>query len=129
MGKNILTAIALIICSVAVSFSQNKPGAHLKFDDTKKNGGFLKEGTPLVLEYKFTNTGTEPIIITDAKAACTCTTIDFPKQPIKPGEKGVIKVTFDTKGKMDRQDRTVELFSNAAGAPHQLRFKCVVLKK
>jgi hypothetical protein len=121
--KKIITLTLLVFLS-AIVFAQNG----LKFEKTKENAGMVREGEKLVFEYPFENTGTQPVIISEAKVQCTCTTVEFPKQPVKPGEKGVIKVTFDTTNKMDRQDRTVQLVTNAQTAPYELRFKCVVLK-
>lgn len=120
--KKLFSIISLLLIASA-AFSQG-----LKFDDVKYNFGFVHEGEKLVHQYTFENTGTQPVIISEAKVQCSCTQVEFPKQPIKPGEKGVIKVTFDTTNKMDRQDRTVLLTTNAQAQPYELRFKCVVLK-
>lgn len=114
--------IMLIACA---AFAQD---AGLKFKKTKQNAGMVREGEKVVFEYPFENKGTKPVTISEAKAECSCTTVDFPMQPIKPGEKGIIKVTFDTKNKMDRQDRIVQLVTDAQPKPYELRFKCVVLK-
>ncbi|MEK6616011.1 MAG: DUF1573 domain-containing protein, partial [Bacteroidota bacterium] len=57
-----------------------------------------------------------------------CTVADFPHYPIKPGESGIILITFNTKEKFDRQDRTVDVISNAVNSPTKLRFKGVILE-
>jgi hypothetical protein len=49
--------------------------------------------------YKFTNTGTEPLVILDAKASCGCTVPEKPQAPIAPGKSSEIKVVFDSSGK------------------------------
>jgi hypothetical protein len=103
--------------------------AKLKFADAKKNFGFVKKGEKVVLQYDFVNEGNQPLVISDAKAECSCTTAQWPKQPIAPGQKGVIEVTFDTAPTYDRQDRIVEVYSNASSSPHKVRFKGVVLVK
>lgn len=121
--KKILTTILCI--AAASTFAQAK----IKFDDAKKNFGFVKKGEKVVLAYDFTNTGNQPLIISEAKAECSCTTIKWPKDPIAPGQKGVVEVTFDTAPARDRQDRTVEVFSNASSSPDKIRFKGVVLLK
>lgn len=113
----------MVMLFVAGAFAQG-----LKFEKTKQNAGMVREGEKLVFEYPYENTGTQPVTISEAKFECTCTSVDYPKEPIKPGEKGVIKVTFDTTNKMDRQDRIVQLFTSAQAQPYELRFKCVVLK-
>ena len=109
------------------SFRVSNP-ALMKFDEVKYNFGFIHQGDVVSHEFTFTNTGDEPLVITDAEVACKCTTVDFPKQPVAKGQKGIIKVTFDSKSAMDRQERTVLVKSNASNAPVTLTFKCVVLK-
>jgi len=110
------------------SFSQNgKP--HISFKDTKYNFGFVKQGQVVKIEYDFTNTGKEPLIISDIEVTCGCTVAEFPRYPIHSGESGIILITFNTKEKEDRQDRTVNVISNASNSPAKLRFKGVVQKK
>jgi hypothetical protein len=109
------------------SFRVSNP-AVMKFDEVKYNFNFIHQGDVVSHEFTFTNTGDEPLIITDAEVACKCTTVDYPKQPILKGQKGIIKVTYDSKSAMDRQERTVIVKSNASNAPVTLTFKCVVLK-
>ena len=48
-------------------------------------------------EFKFTNTGDAPLIISNSKGSCGCTVPVWPKEPIVPGESHVIKVKYDTK--------------------------------
>lgn len=103
--------------------------ANLKFTDTKKNFGFVKKGEAVRIEFPFTNSGNEPLIITDFKVECSCTTVEFPKQPIAPNKQGVIIVIFNTQTVYDRQDRIVEILSNAKNNIQKIRFKGVVLKQ
>ncbi|HEX7414397.1 MAG TPA: DUF1573 domain-containing protein [Bacteroidia bacterium] len=102
--------------------------AQLKFEDAKQNFGFVKKGAQVKLIYAFTNAGNEPLLITDAKAECSCTKVNFPKEPILAGKQGVIEVLFDTSPTYDRQDRTVAIISNDPKSPYKIRFKGVVLK-
>lgn len=48
-------------------------------------------------EFTFKNTGTEPLVITNAKGSCGCTVPEWPKEPIRPGTTGIIKIKYDTK--------------------------------
>ena len=109
-------------------FSQVK-GPAFQLEDKEKNLGFVMEVEIVEIEYVFENTGYQPIIIQEIKVTCGCTAGEYPKEPVLPGKKGVIKISFDTKGKLDRQDRTVGVISNVPGPPEELRFKGVVLKK
>ncbi|MDP2385515.1 MAG: DUF1573 domain-containing protein [Bacteroidota bacterium] len=107
----------------------SKAQAVIKFLDAKKNFGFVKQGKLVEITFEFTNTGNQPLIITDYKVECTCTSVGFPKSPVLPQQKGSLTVTFDTKTVYDRQDRVVEVISNAKNSPERIRFKGVVLKK
>jgi hypothetical protein len=111
----------------AFAFRVSSP-AVMSFDSVKHNFGMIHQGEIVSHEFTFTNTGDEPLIITDAEVTCKCTTVDFPKQPVAKGEKGIVKVTFDSKSAMDRQERTVLVKSNASNAPVVLTFKAIVLK-
>ncbi|CAN5855852.1 hypothetical protein BH11BAC7_BH11BAC7_13910 [soil metagenome] len=122
--KHILFLFLLV---TAFSFRVSSPAA-MTFDSVKHNFGMIHQGDIVVHEFTFTNTGDEPLIITDAEVTCHCTTVDFPKQPLAKGQKGIIKVTYDSKSAMDRQERTVIVKSNASNAPVTLTFKAVVLK-
>ena len=118
-------AFCLLLFFTGLSlFSQSQ----LKFKDTKKNFGFVKKGEVVTMVYEFTNVGNQPLIVTEAKVECSCTTVDYPSQPILPNETGKITVKFDTKSVYDRQDRTVEIKSNAKNSSQNIRFKGVVLK-
>ena len=102
--------------------------AYIKFKDTKYNFGFVKQGKIVKTEYFFENTGKAPLLISNIEISCGCTVADYPHYPIKPGESGMVLITFNTKEKYDRQDRTVSVISNATNSPTKLRFKGVVLE-
>jgi hypothetical protein len=125
-NKKIAASFLLAMTLLTSSFCFAQP--QLKFTDAKKNFGFVKKGEQVKLQYQFTNEGNQPLIITDAKAECSCTKVNFPKEPIQPNKSGTIEVLFDTSPTYDRQDRTVEVISNDTKSPHKIRFKGVVLK-
>jgi hypothetical protein len=88
---------------------ENKNGPIMTMDVLEYNFGTIKQGDIVTREYKFKNTGKEPLIINNAVGSCGCTVPDYPKEPIKPNGTGVIKVTFNSAGKMGQQDKTVTL--------------------
>lgn len=120
----LLLLISIIYTNV---FSQEK--ANFKFEKEVIKLGKVKEGEVLNFEYPFINSGNEPLLINDIKVACTCTKFEYPKNPIAPGEKATIKVSFDTKNKIGYQDRTLEIYSNSPKSPKILRFKVDVDNK
>jgi hypothetical protein len=113
-----------LLCSLT-GFSQAK----MEIADAKKSFGFVKKGELVKVEYDISNKGNQPLLITDVEISCSCTTVDYPKQPIAPGQSVKVTVNFDTKTVYDRQDRTVNLISNDPKSPHKLRYKGVVLTK
>ena len=108
-------------------FAQSKDSAFIKVKNPKYNFGFVKQGKIVKIEYFFENTGKVPLIISTITVTCGCTIADFPHYPIKQGASGTILLTFNTKEKYDRQDRTVDVISNASNSPTKLRFKGVVM--
>lgn len=64
---------------------------------TEWNYGKIEKASTGVRFFKFTNTGTSPLVISKAKGSCGCTVPSYPKEPIMSGEAGYIKVKYDTK--------------------------------
>ena len=89
--------------------------AEIKFDTLRHNFGKFSKNDPIVkCSFKFTNTGTAPLVIHQAFASCGCTVPTFTKEPIKPGEQGVIDVTYNGTDKFPGHfQKTVTVRSNA----------------
>jgi hypothetical protein len=75
------------------------PLTKLTFDESSFDFGTVKDGEKVTHEYKFTNSGSEPLVISNATGSCGCTVPVWPKEAIAPGKTGVIKVAFDSAGK------------------------------
>jgi len=88
----------------------------MKFEKETHDFGKIRVGDIISYDFKFTNAGQSPLIITDGYASCGCTKPTWPKTPIKPGERGVIHVTFDSKGKMGLQDKLITITANTTPA-------------
>jgi hypothetical protein len=106
----------------------NPNQASFKFNEEEYSFGTIKQGESVTHEFKFTNNGSEPLIISKAEGSCGCTVPTYPQQPILKGQSGVIKVTFNSTGKMGIQDKTVTLTSNAIQNPFILHIKGTVEK-
>lgn len=87
------------------------------------------EGIVLEHEYTFINSGNAPLIFSGYSVQCSCTKVVLPKEPVAPGQKGKIKVTFDTAGRTFYQDRTIILNTNTKKKEEKLRFKVYVEPK
>ena len=85
----------LLICGMTSAMAQE-----IKFDKLTHNFGTFSEKDPVVTcVFTFTNVGDAPLVINQAVASCGCTVPEYTKTPIKPGEKGEIKVTYNGTGK------------------------------
>ena len=82
------------------------------FETIEHDFGTITQGDKVSYDFKFKNTGESDLIITDAKGSCGCTVPEYPKTPIKPGEDGTIKVSFDSTGKIGLNSKSVTLTCN-----------------
>lgn len=81
---------------------------HLTFTDTLHNFGRMKEGEKVTYDFNYKNTGSKEILIFSAQASCGCTIPEYNSTtPIKPGEEGSIKVTFNSDGKKGHNHKTI----------------------
>jgi hypothetical protein len=81
--------------------------------DSVYNFGKVTDGEKVTYNYRFTNSGTKPLIISSAMASCGCTVPEKPEEPIKPGETGSIKVVFNSSGRVGPAHKTITVVSNA----------------
>ena len=101
----------------------------MKFEKETHDFGKINRGDKVTYDFKFTNTGKSPLIITDAVATCGCTTPVYPKAPVKPGESGAINVTFDSSTKMGLQDKMITVTANTNPAQNMVHLIGEVLVK
>ena len=100
-----------------------------KFDETSYDWGTIAEGEKMTHIFKFKNTGTNDMIISDAHGSCGCTVPEWPKEPIKPGKSSQIKVIFDSKGKAGDQSKSVTITANTEPTNMVLMIKGKVTPK
>jgi hypothetical protein len=117
----------LFISIITLSFAQST--AKIIFEEETFDFGELPEGPKVETEFNFTNTGTEPLIISNAKGSCGCTVPSWPKTPIAPGETGVIKVVYNTARRPCKFTKTITLTSNAATPTKVIKIRGSVVKE
>jgi hypothetical protein len=132
--KSLILSFTFLLFTCAVLFAQetkrldnignenpNQPA--FKFEEEEYNFKSINQGESVSHEFSFTNTGKEPLVISNAQGSCGCTVPVWPKEPIAPGASAVIKVTFNSAGKQGLQDKTITLTSNAKQNPMVLHIK------
>lgn len=88
------------------------PKTGIQFPVVAHDFGKVKQNTENNYVFKFTNTGKEPLLISDAKGSCGCTVPEYPKEPIAPGKTGEIKVVYKPGGQQGNQNKTVTVTAN-----------------
>lgn len=97
----------------------------ITFETDLHDYGTIKQGADGGCEFKFTNTGKEPLIISNAVGSCGCTVPTYPKEPILKGQSAVIKVHYDTK-RVGGFTKNVTITSNAKTTTKVLTIKGTV---
>jgi len=124
-------AIAFVAPAFGQAASASKTaGPVITFEKNTHDFGDMFQGDQVEKTFKFTNTGNEPLIITNVQVTCGCTTKSYPRDPIAPGAKGEITLGFNSAGKMGKQNKTVTVISNASNTDgSQITFTANVLDK
>jgi hypothetical protein len=91
--------------------------------------GTIIDGEVVEHTFRFTNTGTKDLVISSASASCGCTIPEWSKEPIAPGEKGEIKVLFNSNGKKDMVTKDITILANTNPVKTILQIKVFVEKK
>ena len=134
MKKGIL--LALLLLTTSISFAQEivrqeeltkeenkqRDKGEMKFEKTRHNFGvFAADTATLTYEFVFKNVGKSPLIIHQASASCGCTVPEYPLEPIKPGEKGKITITYNGKGRKPGVFRkSITIHNNGKQTPVRL---------
>ncbi len=108
---------------------QIKDATTVQIIDSSYNFGKVTDGEIVEYNYRFKNTGTKPLIVTNVGASCGCTVPEKPEQPIQPGETGFIKVKFDSKNRVGNAHKTINVSSNAEPAFPELLLTGEVVEK
>ena len=128
--KKVTAILVLFILTFSVNAQQEttvNEGPRFKFDVETIDYGKIEKGSDGVRAFVFTNVGTEPLIVEKVVGSCGCTVPTKPESPILPGEKGEIKVKYDT-NRIGGFSKTVTITSNATEPVKRVKIKGIVLK-
>lgn len=98
----------------------------IEFDRTTHDFGKMIQGEIVTYGFKFKNTGKSDLLISRVSTSCGCTASEYPRKPIKPGEEGVIKIRFDSKGRKGVQRKSATVQSNTQPSRKTLTIKAVI---
>ena len=109
--------------------ASSMPLTTLKFTESSFDFGKIKEGVKVDHVFKFTNTGTNPLVLQDARASCGCTIPEYTKDTIAPGQEGKIKVIYDSSNRHGQIDKTVTVTANTEPSTTDIKISAFVLDK
>jgi len=98
----------------------------IAFTEYMHDFGRVIQGEIVTYGFKFRNAGKSDLLISGVSTSCGCTASDFPKEPLKPGEEGVIKITFDSKGRKGFQRKTATVLANTQPSKRTLTIKAMI---
>jgi len=127
MKKSIYSFIVMAFFGTAVLAQDTDQkvdpnAASIEFEKDVHDFGTIEYGGNGVYDFKFTNTGKSPLIISNARGSCGCTVPQWPKEPIGKGESGFINVKYDTK-RPGPFTKTVTITSNASSPSKVITIK------
>jgi hypothetical protein len=113
--KKLLPLLLMFLFSTpffAGAQAQKSDGPQMAFQEESHDFGTIKEGVIAEYTFKFTNTGTQPLVLMDVRPSCGCTTPDWSKEPVQPGKTGVIKVKYNSAGRPGKFNKSITITSN-----------------
>lgn len=129
--KTLFSIFILLSAGIFAQTSKDSlgTGPYMELSEQSKDFGDLVQGDSTVMEFKFVNAGTKDLLVTNVYSTCGCTIPSFSKEAIAPGKEGVIKVVFNSKDKIGRQNKVVTIFHNGRNGPTKIFFSGNVLVK
>ena len=101
----------------------------IKFTKETHEFGKVEEGVQASHTFEFTNTGTAPVVISNAQASCGCTTPDWTHEPVMPGKTGFVKASFNSSGRPGNFNKNITVISNSETPQIALTIKGEVIPK
>jgi hypothetical protein len=116
MKKNMIFLFFVLFSAAYLNAQNVASGPVISFEKLTHDFGAVKKGTPVSYDFVFTNTGKQPLLLSEPRSSCGCTVPSYPKEPIMPGQKKSIKITFDAEKEGDFS-KQVNILSNAENSP------------
>jgi Protein of unknown function (DUF1573) len=101
----------------------------IKFKTESHDFAKVEEGVQATYTFEFTNTGTAPVVISNAQPSCGCTTPDWTKEPVMPGKTGFVKAVYNSQGRPGNFNKNITVVSNSETPQIALTIKGEVIPK
>jgi hypothetical protein len=127
LGISLLMTFAAFAQSAAPKAVENPNSPVITFEKTTHDYGTVVKGGDGTCEFKFKNTGIEPLILSNVSSSCGCTVPEWPREPLLKGKSASIKVKYDT-NRVGPINKTVTVMSNSKNAAIQLKIVGTVVE-
>ena len=130
-----LSILFFSLLFISAAYAQEEPkvevtdGPKIVFSEDTHDFGDIEQGTKVSHVFAFENSGTQPLILSNVLTTCGCTATDWPRDPVAPGGGGKIEVSFNSAGKMGKQNKVITVVSNAVNAQERVKIITNVLPK
>jgi hypothetical protein len=111
--KKLALLFSLFTFVLVFQAQAQEAGAVITFKQSSIDFGDIVQGQKVEHTFVLTNSGKQPLIISNVAATCGCTVPSWPKEPVAPGKSAEIKVSFNSAGKVGKQNSVVRIYSNA----------------
>lgn len=108
---------------------ETQSGPVMTFAEESHDFGDIHQGDKVQYTFNFENTGNEPLIISNVQVTCGCTASEWPRDPIAPGAKSSLTISFNSAGKMGHQNKVITIVSNANNPRNRVTIVTNVLPK
>ncbi len=98
----------------------------IEFKETEHDFGKVIEGEIVTYSFRFKNTGGSDLIISSVSTSCGCTASEYPRDPVEPGEEGIVRLSFDSSRRKGFQNKTATVLANTQPNRTGLRIKAMV---
>ena len=128
--KRIVSVFVLFLFMAGLNFAVAQNRATIKFDNLEHDFGTFKEEQGNVsYDFKFKNTGDAPLIVSYVRSSCGCTTPEWTRKPVAPGEEGFIRVTYNPSNRPGNFTKTISISSNATNPMVVLKIQGKVIPR
>lgn len=118
--NKLYSILFVLLCACAETVTRNDASIH--FDENKHDFGTISFKKEAIYTFEFSNPGKTMLLINDVKTSCGCTVPEWAKEPIRPGQKGQIKIKYDA-AFPGVFHKTAEVFFNGPDSPANLEIK------
>jgi hypothetical protein len=126
MRRGVLCLVAMLL-GVGL-YAQEPRGADIEFTTNVVELGELSHSDDKsYVRLSFLNTGDVPLVVTEVRTSCSCTTIKHDRKPIAPGEQGVLNITVDpSKAPVGNFYRVLQVYSTAISGVKNITLKAEI---